>query len=173
MWWKAITDTLGGENGILGGVTDIIDKFTVSKQEKLQMKLEVQKMLQEKEALLLKDVQNARSMQMEALKQDDLFSKRFLYYFAMASIFLAFLFIFLITFLEIPEQNIRFADTILGVVIGTVFGSIFNFFFGSSQGSKTKTMLMDENLKSITRETLTIREKRQLKKAGRQKNKEL
>ena len=164
MWWKAITDTIGGENGILGNITDVIDKFTVSKEEKLAMKIEIQKMLQEKEAMLLEDLQSARSMQIAALNQSDLFSKRFLYYLAGISLLLGFVYVFLITFIQIPEANQRFADTILGVVISMVFGSIFNFFFGSSQGSKVKTDLMDQNIKTLSVETETAKVKRKIRK---------
>jgi hypothetical protein len=43
-----------------------------------------------------------------------------------------------ITFSVIPEQNVRFADTILGFILGTVVATMLNFWFGSSIGSKEK-----------------------------------
>jgi hypothetical protein len=43
-----------------------------------------------------------------------------------------------ITFGEIPESNIRFADTILGFVLGTMVASMFQFLLGSSLGSRSK-----------------------------------
>jgi hypothetical protein len=43
-----------------------------------------------------------------------------------------------ITFGHIPEDNQRFADTILGFLLGTVVATILQFFFGSSMGSKEK-----------------------------------
>ena len=43
-----------------------------------------------------------------------------------------------ITFGEIPESNIRFADTILGFVLGTMVASMFQFLLGSSLGSRAK-----------------------------------
>jgi hypothetical protein len=43
-----------------------------------------------------------------------------------------------ITFGEIPEDNIRFADTILGFVLGTMVASMFQFLLGSSLGSRSK-----------------------------------
>jgi uncharacterized membrane protein YwzB len=43
-----------------------------------------------------------------------------------------------ITFGEIPESNIRFADTILGFVLGTMVASMFQFLLGSSLGSRKK-----------------------------------
>lgn len=35
-------------------------------------------------------------------------------------------------FLTIPEDNVRFADTILGFMLGSVVGVVVNFYFGSS-----------------------------------------
>ena len=84
------------------------------------------------------DVANARNMQVEALRQDDLFSKRFIYIFATFWSIFAAAYIAFITFGHIPEDNQRFADTILGFLLGTVVATILQFFFGSSMGSKEK-----------------------------------
>lgn len=93
----------------------------------------------------LDDVADARSLQKTALGQDDKFSKRFLYWLAAGSLLLGFTYIFVITFVTIPESNQRFADTILGVVIATIITTIYNFFFGSSKGSKDKDELKNTN----------------------------
>lgn len=82
---------------------------------------------------------NAQDMQKEALKQDDLFSKRFVYYFAAAWSIFAMVFIMAVIFIEIPKENIRFADTILGFLLGTIISAIIQFFYGSSLGSKKAT----------------------------------
>jgi hypothetical protein len=84
------------------------------------------------------DLANARNMQVEALRQDDSFSKRFIYYFAIFWSLFAAGYIGFITFGTIPESNQRFADTILGFLLGTVVATILQFFFGSSMGSKDK-----------------------------------
>ena len=84
------------------------------------------------------DVANARNMQVEALRQDDLFSKRFIYIFATFWSIFAAGYIGFITFGTIPEDNQRFADTILGFLLGTVVATILQFFFGASMGSKEK-----------------------------------
>jgi hypothetical protein len=89
-----------------------------------------------------KNTDSARVMQNTALNQADVFSKRFIYYFASFWSLCAALYIGFITFGTIPESNIRFADTILGFILGTVIATILNFFFGSSSGSKIKTELM-------------------------------
>jgi hypothetical protein len=84
------------------------------------------------------DTANARNMQVEALRQDDLFAKRFIYIFATFWSIFAASYIGFITFGTIPEDNQRFADTILGFLLGTVVATILQFFFGSSMGSKEK-----------------------------------
>jgi hypothetical protein len=90
----------------------------------------------------LANVSNARHMQEVALQQDDSFAKHFIYYFATFWSCCAALYIGFITFGVIPEDNVRFADTILGFILGTVIASIMNFFFGSSKSSRDKTDLM-------------------------------
>ena len=95
-----------------------------------------------------KNTANARAMQVAALNQDDKFSKRFVMYLAIFWSLTAVTYIFLITFGSIPENNVRFADTILGFLLGTVVAKIINFFLGSSAGSKEKTDAMAAELKS-------------------------
>lgn len=89
-------------------------------------------------AMAYGDTANARAMQVAALQQDDLFSKRFIYIFATFWSIFAAAYIAFITFGTIPEDNQRFADTILGFLLGTVVATILQFFFGSSMGSKKK-----------------------------------
>ena len=91
---------------------------------------------------------NARAMQVAALQQDDLFSKRFLMYFAIGWSVCAVVYIACITFAAIPPANIRFADTILGFVLGTIVSTLLNFFFGSAHGSTDKQETIKEVLHS-------------------------
>lgn len=84
------------------------------------------------------DIANARNMQVEALRQEDAFAKRFIYIFATFWSIFAAGYIGFITFGSIPADNQRFADTILGFLLGTVVATILQFFFGSSMGSKEK-----------------------------------
>ena len=87
----------------------------------------------------LENVKGAREMQAAALNQSDVFSKRFVYYFAGFWSFCSVLYIGFITFATIPSANIRFADTILGFLLGTVVATILNFFYGTSKSSQDKT----------------------------------
>lgn len=81
---------------------------------------------------------DARAMQVAALQQSDVFSKRFPMYLTSFWSVCAAIYIGFITFSVIPEQNVRFADTILGFILGTVIATMLNFWFGSSIGSKEK-----------------------------------
>ena len=99
----------------------------------------------EMEKAYLEDTQSAREMQVAALSQDDLFSKRFIYYFAIFWSICAAGFVGAITFGEIPEANVRFADTILGFLLGTIIAQIVAFFYGSSRSSQNK----DSVIKSV------------------------
>jgi hypothetical protein len=95
------------------------------------------------ERIYLADVQNSRSMQISALTQEDKFSKRFVYYFAMAWSLFAMVYFTAVTFIEInTEGGQRVADTILGVLISSVVGGIFAFFYGSNKGSEAKSALL-------------------------------
>jgi hypothetical protein len=89
-------------------------------------------------SMVFEDRANARAMQAAALQQSDLFSKRFVYYFTWFWAVIASTYVGFITFGDIPEANVRFADTILGFILGTVIATIVQFFFGSSLGSKEK-----------------------------------
>ena len=86
-----------------------------------------------------KNTADARAMQGKALEQDDLFSKRFIYYLATFWSVVVVAYVAAITFVDIPAANVRFADTILGFLLGTVVATVMNFFFGSSNSSKQKT----------------------------------
>jgi len=86
----------------------------------------------------LKNMQGARDMQLKAMDSDYPLVRRFVYYFVSFWSVLSATYSGFITFGEIPEDNIRFADTILGFVLGTMVASMFQFLLGSSLGSRSK-----------------------------------
>lgn len=153
---------MGAISSLIGGGADkalelISEKTGIDLSQKEPLTPEQEQKLREydlqlkaidfdREKAFLADVADARDMQKEALKQDDVFSKRFIYYFAIGWSFFSALYIGCITFLAIPETNVRFADTILGFLLGTIMAGMFAYFFGSSSGSKAKT---DAILKGI------------------------
>jgi len=89
-----------------------------------------------------KNTADARDLQKVALQQDDLFSKRFVYYLASFWSFITAVYIYMITFGTIPVGNERFADTVLGFLLGTIIATIMNYFLGSSKGSADKNQLL-------------------------------
>lgn len=115
---------------------------TLADVEKEKLKAEFENALREYELyerkMLLDDTANARAMQIEALRQDDKFSKRFIYFFASFWAVFSSIYILFITFGNVPDDNQRFADTILGFLLGTIISAVVQFFFGSSSGSKLK-----------------------------------
>jgi hypothetical protein len=86
----------------------------------------------------LKNMEGARNMQLKAMDSEDPLVRRFVYFFIAGWSVLSATYIGFITFGEIPESNIRFADTILGFVLGTMVASMFQFLLGSSLGSRSK-----------------------------------
>lgn len=86
----------------------------------------------------IKDRANARDMAKAAMQSSDPFVRRFTYYFITVWSVFAMVYIPLITFSNIPDSNVRFADTILGFMLGTVMASMFSFLLGSSFGSRLK-----------------------------------
>jgi len=125
---------------------EVIDKLTTSKEEKLQLELELRKAELEFDSKIfeqeVKDRDSARQMQIEALKQDDRFIKRFSAYLTIFSLLFSFIYITLITFVSLSPASQRIADTVLGLIIGLIIGSIYNYWFGSSYGSLRKTDLL-------------------------------
>lgn len=111
--------------------------------------------LRHEEFRITADNQNtadARDMQKQALLQDDIFSKRFVPYLATAWSFCAVIYIFCISFLPVPEQSLRFVDTVLGFMLGTIIATIINFFFGSSSSSRSKDSVNQQALSLLTQQ---------------------
>lgn len=115
------------------------------KQKIIDSQIEIMKIDFEKLKLEYENTNSARDMQKVALQQDDVFSKRYVYYLATFWSFVAVVYIFLITFISIPEANVRFADTTLGFLLGTIVATIINYFFGSSKSSSDKNQLLKES----------------------------
>jgi len=97
------------------------------------------------EKAYLVDVQSARTMQIAALGQDDMFSRRFVYYLAAAWSLFAMAYFSCVTFWPPTASGQRIADTILGVLISSVLGSLFSYFYGSTKGSAEKTRLLAQS----------------------------
>ena len=120
------------------GVSDSVEEVAkaiagdpAAAQKLQELELEYAKLAQENTA-------NARAMQIAALQQADAFSKRFVAYLSAFWSIMAVTYIGFVTFVDIPERNLRFVDTILGFMLGTVVATVLNFWLGSSAGSRAK-----------------------------------
>jgi hypothetical protein len=113
-------------------------------EELLKIAQESRRMEIDLEKAYLADSDSARKMQIAALEQDDKFAKRFVYYFALAWTIGAMTYIGFLTFGNIPPDNIRFADTILGFMLGTIISQMISFFYGSSKSSQRKDEVIGE-----------------------------
>jgi hypothetical protein len=63
---------------------------------------------------------------------------------AIVSILFAFGYTIAITFIPIPEPNIRFADVSQGFIMGTIVAGVIGFYFGTSQGSVDKNQIIKD-----------------------------
>lgn len=93
------------------------------------------------------DRDSARSMQMAALSQDDVFAKRFTYYFIAGWSLFGMAFIAATTLLDIPEANMRIVDTTQGFLLGTAIAACFNFLLGTTSRSGKK----DDTINKLTK----------------------
>ena len=114
-----------------------------------QLAIKMHELALQADAAAFADTANARAMQLAALQQDDLFSKRFIYFFATGWSIIGITYIFAVTFCTIPAGNTRFADTAEGMILGTVIASILQFFFGSSRSSQRKDAALGQLAASV------------------------
>lgn len=121
--------------------------MTLDPAKAIEFKLAVMANEKEIEQMYLLDMQNARALQVAALAQEDLFSKRFVYFFAIGWSLFAMAYFAAVTFITVPSGGQRVSDTILGVLIGSILGSIFQFFFGSSRQSQNK----DDTIRNLSK----------------------
>lgn len=125
-------------NNVLGGgVGDVLDKFFPDKAEKLNFQIQLRETLFKELELVYKDVESARTMQTEALKQDDKFSKRFVYILSALVMFntllagsLAFFVIFPIENKELISQYYNFSFLIGGA-------QMMRFFYGDMKSKNS------------------------------------
>lgn len=135
LWSDILT---GGVGSLVESVGKVAGDLITTDKERLAAETEMEALGLRREEAYLKDTQDARHMQVAALQQDDLFSKRFVYWFAIGWSLFAMGFMSVVTLCVIPEQNLRMVDTILGFLLGTAIAGIFNFFLGTTYRSQKK-----------------------------------
>lgn len=139
----------GGAGSIIKSAGEVIGEFVTTDKERMAAQLEQDALGLKREEAYLADTDSARKMQIAALQQDDLFSKRFIYWFAAGWSIFSMAFFVAVTFAPVPKDNLRFVDTLLGFLLGTAIASIFNFFLGTSMSSKAK----DSTISALAKDT--------------------
>jgi hypothetical protein len=120
------------------GVEDTIEAVTKKLESNPSLALQLADIDLKQMEVQANEMANARAMQTKAMDSDDSFVRRYVYYFITAWSIFSMIFIPSIVFMDIPDGNERFADTILGFLLGTMVASMFSFLLGSSLGSKNK-----------------------------------
>lgn len=134
-----LTDIAVGAIGkVIDSVGKAADSLFTSDDERNKAELEAKRIDGEIEKAYLADTDSARKMQIAALQQDDLFSKRFIYFFSIGWSVFAMAFMAVVTLCDIPEKNASTVSTIMGFLLGTAVSGIFNFFLGTSRSSQKK-----------------------------------
>lgn len=124
-----------GIEKLVDSVSDAADKLITTKEEKEQLRIEL-------EAVLYKDRASARQMYMENSSLQKIYALAFLiFYFLLTAG--ALLIVFLIAYQKIVLANwiIAFISSIWGGM-STKISTITDFLFGSSKGSQDKTHLI-------------------------------
>jgi hypothetical protein len=137
-----IGDMLSSEEGKI----KLAELEMVHEEELQKLAIESKKVELKELELGFADVDSARKMQIAALSQGDKESKTFIYRFSWLWAILVSTYIAFITFGNIPDDNVRFADTILGFLLGTILGQIMQFFYGSSNSSRRKDDVLSTKL---------------------------
>lgn len=125
---------------------NLIDKTVTNKEEreaaKLAMTQEVNRNFEALEANALKaqelenaDRDSARAMQVAALAQNDIFSKRFMYYLAAFVIVSACGYGIALLFIEVPEGNKRMVEQFADMYVLTGALMVLSFFYGAAHRS--------------------------------------
>jgi len=82
-------------------------------------------------------------------KQPEDPEKHFLHVYAVFVTSMTFLYIFAASFLDIPKENTRFVDTVLGFLLGTVISTLVQFYYGTSRGSQLKDAIISNIKRSL------------------------
>ncbi|MBF04061.1 MAG: hypothetical protein CMP76_12270 [Flavobacterium sp.] len=111
-------------------LTSILDKFIPDKAERLKYENEIRERMFQITKMEFEDMESARQMQIEALKQDDKFAKRFVYYLSILILLNSILAGALAFFYEFPAMNRDFVIQYYTFSFMTGSAQVISFFFG-------------------------------------------
>ena len=75
-------------------------------------------------------------------------------YMACGVLIIGFTYLFLVSFIPIPQTGVDHTKVIVGAMLGSVIGVIIGYFWGSSTGSADKSKTIDRALNSINPQPL-------------------
>lgn len=125
--FNIIDSTLGGSVGA------ILDKFFPDKTDKLKFELELRQNLFKELELVYKDLDSARDMQKEALRQDNVFSKNFVYILSAVVMFNTLVAGFMAFLIEFPIENKDLVTQYYNFSFMIGGAQMMRFFFGTMQ----------------------------------------
>jgi hypothetical protein len=147
----------GGAGTLVDSVGNALDKLTTSKEEKLQLELEIkkaemqfqvdmQKLSNEERQMVYQDVSSARTMAtaVQTSASSTKLSKNTTAYMAIGTTVLTFALFFVLIFFSknIPTESKDIVLYILGV-LSAILTQVFSFYFGSSMGSSDKNKIIE------------------------------
>jgi hypothetical protein len=74
------------------------------------------------------------------------FKERIVLWMACGILAISFGYVFLVTFIPIPETGIKHSDTVTGFLLGTGLGALLSYYWGSSSGSAAKSDTIEKKL---------------------------
>ena len=147
-----------GASTLVGAVGKVLDNVITTKEEKLQLdneilkadmqfQLDMQKLSNEEKALVLGDMSNARSREVQMMNSENntRLNKNLMPFLALGTIFviLALMFVLIFTPSVIKAESKDVIIYILGV-LSAVLTQIYSYYFGSSAGSAEKSKTLSQ-----------------------------
>lgn len=83
----------------------------------------------------VKDIEGARSAQLELLKSNDKVASHFIYYYSWFWGICSATYFFTVTLVQLSTTGQHYADIIVGFLLGTAVATIIGYFYGNSKGS--------------------------------------
>jgi hypothetical protein len=142
----------GGASTLVDSVGKVLDNVITTKEEKqqldneirkseMQFQIEMQKMSLEEKQMVIGDIGNARTREVEIAKSENAtrLSKNTLPLMALGTIVLSFILFYVLVFSPnlIPASSKDIVIYILGVLSG-ILAQVYSYYFGSSAGSADK-----------------------------------
>lgn len=138
--FEKITSLFTGN--LIKDIGQTVKSFIVNDRDRALLEMQLTELVNKHTELIeneyTKRLQSAHDLQKTALNQNDLFSKRFLYYLTIVLIAFVAFFDTSLIYVVIPPENKDLINVIAGALNITCLAGIVSFFYGSSASSKLK-----------------------------------